>query len=200
MHSHLSDLEIRELVLAIDLSEHGSGTDQVELLKKLKCHRIKHNIHLGSSSRHDVIFKSFLRALRKHYLDEFNSITNFKKSKSKNKDLIVSLARYVKYFLGKSPISKILSVPMLTQLTVGLVLVLGAIFYPKEMAKYYSSESVRETITMINRCLYRFALKNMDYLYQWDAYKVLVHHFTAQKMPHIASSFTLTGAINDDYK
>ena len=49
------------------------------------------------------------------------------------------LVRYIRKFLSETELSKILTGPVLTQLTVGLVVVMGSLFYPKEMAKYYAS-------------------------------------------------------------
>lgn len=81
-----------------------------------------------------MVFKVILRKLRKSYVKEFAEVTGHKQIKDKGKrDYLSALNKYVTHLLNTFKRTEFLSPNQLDKLRIGLIFVMGSLFYPKDL-------------------------------------------------------------------
>ena len=54
---------------------------------------------------------------------------------------------------------------------------MGCLFYPKRIANIFK-DKLKYIPTQINASMYKFSLKQMSYLLQWEAFRTLIHDYS----------------------
>jgi hypothetical protein len=62
-------------------------------------------------------------------------------------------------------------------LKVGLIFLLGSLFYPKDMAQLYRDPRLKLEIKRLHDGLYKFSIKNLDYLMSWMPFRFIMLHY-----------------------
>jgi len=124
--------------------------------------------------RSDIVLKTILRKLRKQYLTDFNTKTNYIKSKKNRKpQFLLDMLKEYAHALLKGRNSPVLLIDE-------LVFFLGAIFYPKHLKKNFASYPKKKAeIDEIHSSLYKFTQKRLAFLEKYAAYNFLFQDFTS---------------------
>ena len=140
-------------------------------------------VRIDTKQRSDVVLKTVLRQIRRHYLHLFNTTTNYiSKKRGKSPDFyrehLKSFVEIItandnglkaKYF-GKGYKSEHSSLKKfgINGFNGDLLIFLGSMFYPKDMTaalKAAGSRDYRTKVELIHKTLYSFSYINLHHLF-----------------------------------
>ncbi|CDW81871.1 UNKNOWN [Stylonychia lemnae] len=127
--------------------------------------------------RIDVLVKTTLRKIRKYYLKQFLTLTNYNKSKKKQGPQF--LIQKVREYLVLTNMQPNINESDLRQkrITQELEILLGSMFYLKIMKQIYTENDELQSIEKIHNSLYLYTDKNLLQLFESESFILLFNHF-----------------------
>ena len=125
--------------------------------------------------RKDVVHKTILRNMRRFYLRKFNAMCNYSCVKKNRKfdfyrNSIQSFA--LELFGPREEGSS-------EEEAFALHSALGAIIYPKDMAKHGANSQERTLMELFHQCLYRYSHSKLEQLFENRTLAMLFQHFAS---------------------
>ena len=143
---------------------------------KVKREKILLKNKMGNEEvRSDIIFKAILRAMRRHYLNEFNSLTFYNSKKRYKK--ITFLADNLKFYLNQAIFPQIAASYRNKTFSEELIFILGSLFYPKTMKKIEEGGEQCRQIDLLKKGLNNFKGKYLGLIKQYPSYQFILCQF-----------------------